>query len=149
MGRGGEGRGGGGSLLLTKSRPVSISHPHHPSPLDRAGGGQGDRLEFGSMPGPSLRGPFPGVKAPGGARVSVPMCLWAWEGWEELWGLPAEAPDWPQLPLPPSVPPCPPDLKTAMLTSPQTNRALVTHSTHSSSSSQYPPRWALTPPQCG
>lgn len=68
MGKTREGGRGRASLLLTKSRLVSISHPHHPSPLDRVGReeGKGDRLDFGSVPGPSLLGPFPGVKTPGG-----------------------------------------------------------------------------------
>lgn len=39
----------GGSPLLTKSRLVSISHPHHPSPLDGAGREEdkGDKLDTG------------------------------------------------------------------------------------------------------
>ena len=50
---GGEGHGrrawvGEGSPLLTKSRLVSISHPHHPFPLDGAGWeeGEGDTIRL-------------------------------------------------------------------------------------------------------
>lgn len=61
----GEGREeeGGRSQLLTKSRLVSISHPHHPSPLGGAGGagrGQGREVRFQQHTRPSLQGPFPG-----------------------------------------------------------------------------------------
>ena len=70
---------GMGSPLLTKSRLVSISHPHHPSPLDRVGREEGDRLDSGSGPGPSPQGPFPGGPDPwslwarvGGARQGPP-----------------------------------------------------------------------------
>lgn len=64
------GEGGTGIPLLTKSRLVSISHPHHPSPLDGAGQEEGDRLDGGSGPGPSPQGPFLGGPDP--------WSLWAW-----------------------------------------------------------------------
>lgn len=56
----GEGRekDGAGSQLLTKSRLVSISHPHHPSPLGGVGGqgeGKGERLDFSRIPGPPFK----------------------------------------------------------------------------------------------
>lgn len=93
-GEGGGGRGGVGRPLLTKSRLVSISRPHHPSPLDGAGReeGKGDKLDVGSVPGPSLQGPFPGAKTPGGVRVSVPLSLGAWVGVGQVPSVP-EPPD--------------------------------------------------------
>lgn len=70
----GEGRGkeGGGSQLLTKSRLVSISHPHHPLPLGGAGGagrGQGREVRLQQHTRASLQGPFQG-RPLGGVRGS-------------------------------------------------------------------------------